>query len=339
MASRSAGDRVALDPARQIIDPHHHLWSDKAHSLATPYTLTDLERDMTSGHDIVGTVYVECSSRYRDTGPESFRPVGETEFVAALDPPAGALQGIVGFVDMNLGADAAAVLEAHVAAGDGRFKGIRHPVGWDASPDVINTSRNSPSDQLRHDAFRDGVAAVGEAGLLFETWVYFHQLPDLATFAAELPSVPIVLNHLGGPVVAGPYADHRASMLTRWRQGMADLAEQPNVCIKLGGIGFPPFVEESVLAGPRTSDILADYWRDEILFCIETFGPSRCMFESNFPVDSILCDYVTLWNVFKRVAADLGASDQDELFHGTAQRVYSLPSVQRAATAGQALHG
>jgi predicted TIM-barrel fold metal-dependent hydrolase len=316
---------TALEPGLVIVDPHHHLWPPTGgHSMAVPYSLEDLRADVTGGHDIRATVYLECSSRYRTYGPENLRPVGETEWVASLPAADGLLSGIVGFADMLLGTEAGPVLDEHVAAGDGRFRGTRHSVAWDPSPDVINTARNPPEGVLTTEVFGRGVAEVARRGLVFETWGYFHQLTDLIPLARKHPELTIVVDHLGGPVVSGPYAAKRDEVLADWRAALRALAAHENIVLKLGGIGFPPFVEEKVRTGSRSSEALAAYWGPELRFCIETLGPDRCLFESNFPVDRALCDYVTLWNVFKRVTADLSPDDRRKLFSDTARRVYQI---------------
>src|SRR6202040_163381 len=129
-----------IDPSRQIVDPHHHLW-DRG---GLRYMIEDMAADIASGHNIIATVYVDCRSMYRANGPEAFRPVGEVEFangVAAMSASGGygAAQinaGIVSHVNLLLGDGARPVLEAEITAGQGRFRGIRHSSAWDAEPGV-----------------------------------------------------------------------------------------------------------------------------------------------------------------------------------------------------------
>lgn len=319
-----------LDPRRPIVDPHHHVWPELSHAVATSYSLEDLERDITQGHNVVSTVYVECSSRYRTSGPAELRPVGETEYVISLQSTTNAFEGIVGFADMELGTNVGAVLREHKRVAGSRFKGVRHSVAWHPDPGVANTAGHPYEHQLRNTSFREGVAQVGREGLVFETWLYFNQLPELAELATELSDVPIVVNHMGGPLVSGPYRGRRPEMLEQWRAGLEQIATCPNVYLKVGGIGFRPFVSHELRGAPRSSAEIAAHWRPEILFAIRTLGADRCMFESDFPVDSYLCDYSTLWNVFQRIATDLRPNEQDALFSGTATRVYSLAAQPRA---------
>ena len=143
--------------------------------------------------------------------------------------------------------------------------------------------------------------------------------------ARACPDVTIVANHLMGPLGVGPYKDRRAEILATWRTHMASLAACDNVVLKLGGIGMPMFgIRWDRRDVPPTSEELAEPWRDELRYCIDAFGPDRCMFESNFPVDKASCSYTVLWNSFKRLTAGCSAAEKTKLFHDTAARVYRL---------------
>lgn len=322
--ARLAHREEALEPGIPIIDTHHHLWDAEAHWMATYYPLQNLMRDLRGGHNVVQTVFLECSSHYLEGGPEELRPVGETAWVASVDAPAGVMEGIVGFADVRLGRDVGRVLDAHAEAAGKRFKGIRYSSAYDEHPDVVNTARDAPPGTLLREDFQAGVRELGNRGLLFESWAYFHQLGEVLALAQAAPETTIVLDHLGGPAGTGPYAGHRDEMRGVWREGMAALAQQENVVAKIGGIGFAPYLEPEVVAQLDSSEKIAAYWLPEVQFCIETFGPERCMFESNYPVDSYLCDYVTLWNAFKRMTADLSSAERGHLFAETARRTYGL---------------
>jgi L-fuconolactonase len=321
-------DEEALEPELPICDAHHHLWLDEGHT-GWPYPLEELLRDTGSGHNVVRTVFLECGAQYRTEGPAAFRPVGETEFVAAAakastEAGGSEIAAIVGSADL-LGDSLDAVLDAHEAAGDGRFRGIRYIVAQD---DYQPLSMATPPGVMQDDRYLAGVRRLGERGLVYETMCYFHQIPELAGVARACPGVTIVANHLLGPVGVGPYKDRRAEMLAQWRQSMAEVAAScPNVVLKLGGIGMPMYMRWDRQAVPPTSTELAAAWQDEIRFCIEAFGPSRCLFESNFPVDKRGCSYVVLWNAFKRIAADCSPEEKRDLFHNTAARAYRLPLV------------
>ena len=317
-----------LEPELPICDPHHHLW-DHAQSR---YLLDELLADVDSGHNVVSTVFMECAAMYRASGPDALRPLGETEFVngvAAMSASGGYGEGrmcaaIVGFVDLTLGAAAGDALDAHMAA-SGRFRGIRHASGWDAS-DAVRNSHTHPTQGLLADkTFRAGFRELGKRGLTFDAWLYHTQIPELVDLARSFPHQPIVLDHFGGPLAIGPYEGRRAEILERWKVDVAALAECPNVVAKLGGLVMPingfGFHKRDK---PATSDELVAATRDYYLHMIDCFGPERCMFESNFPVDKQSCSYPVLWNSFKKIAAGCSASEKAALFHDTAVRVYRV---------------
>ena len=317
-----------LEPELPICNPHHHLW-DHAQSR---YLLDELLADVDSGHNVVSTVFMECAAMYRASGPDALRPLGETEFVngiAAMSASGGYGEGrmcaaIVGFVDLTLGAAAGDALDAHMAA-SGRFRGIRHASGWDASDTVRNSHTNPTQGLLADETFRAGFRELGKRGLTFDAWLYHTQIPELVDLARSFPHQPIVLDHFGGPLGIGPYEGRRAEIFERWKTDVAALAECPNVVAKLGGLVMPingfGFHKRDK---PATSDELAAATRDYYLHMIDRFGPDRCMFESNFPVDKQSCSYPVLWNSFKKIAAGCSASEKAALFHDTAVRVYRV---------------
>jgi predicted TIM-barrel fold metal-dependent hydrolase len=217
-----------------------------------------------------------------------------------------------------------AVLDAHVAAGGRRFRGIRHIT---ASDDAIvpTTSVVPPPGLLRDPAFVRGVQRLGQRGLTYDCWLYHPQLPDLLTVARAAPGTAMVIDHVGGPLGCGPYRGQRDAVFSKWRTDMRNLAACPNVHVKLGGLamrvnGFD--YHENAL--PPTSARIAEDWTPWIETCIELFGAERCMFESNFPVDKGMCGYPVLWNAFKRIAAGATAAERAALFHDTATRFYGL---------------
>ncbi len=322
-----------LEPALPIIDPHHHLWTRDGQD----YFLDALLADTGSGHNVVATVFAQCTWAYRTDGPEALRPVGETEFVAGVAEEAArrgsktrVCAGIVGYADLTLadGVDGAegvdAVLAAHVAAAGGRFRGIRHLTARDegfragiAPPPAAGIMGTA--------AFRAGFARLAGFGLSFDAWLYHTQVPELTRLAREFPGTPIVLDHTGGPLGIGPYQGRRDEVFATWRSAIEALAQCPNVSVKLGGLAM-------MVAGfgyherprPPSSQELADAWRPYMEACIAAFGAERCMFESNFPVDKAMCSYAALWNAFKRIAAGASAAEKGALFHDTAARVYRI---------------
>jgi len=319
----------ALEPELPIIDPHHHLWNRDG----KPYFLSELLDDVNTGHNIVATVFVECHAMYRKGAVETMAPVGEVEFVngiAAMSASGDygelrAAEGIVGYADLGLGAAVRDVLEAHVAAGGGRFRGVRNTSAWHSDPAARGSSVTPPPDVLTRPSFQAGLACLTEMGLSFDAWMYHTQLEELVAVARASPEANIVLNHVGGPIGIGPYNSERDAVFAEWRASIHKLGACPNVSVKLGGLGMRLFGFD-VHTAPKapSSAVLADLWRPYLETCIEAFGPERAMFESNFPVDKGSCSYPVLWNAFKRIAAGASPSEKAALFHNTAKRVYRI---------------
>jgi predicted TIM-barrel fold metal-dependent hydrolase len=322
-----------LEPDVPICDPHHHLWDQQPGRVAPRYLLDEILADTAGGHRVVSTVFIECGAMYRTGGPEPLRPVGETEFVNGIAAMSASgiygktrvAAGIVGTADLRLGDGVAVVLDAQIAAGGGRFRGIRRAAAWD--PDgAVPPHRTRPGQGLfLRDDFRAGFAHLAPRGLTFEAWCYHHQIPEVTALARAFPATTIILNHFGGPLGVGPYAGRAAEVHAQWRVSIAELATCPNVVAKLGGInmemnGFG-WHERPRPPGSRE---LAEATRNYHEFTIEKFGPARCMFESNFPVDKASCSYTVLWNAFKRLTARCTATEKAALFHDTAARVYRL---------------
>jgi len=315
-----------LLPDLPIIDPHHHLLDHSGFK----YEIPDLTADTTAGHNIVATVYLECGEHYRRDGDPALAPVGETEAVnrIAESLPRGGPKlcaGIVSRAKLSLGDAVDKVLNAHREAAPHRFCGIRDMTAWDSDPGIHLPQINLEPHLLTDPQFRRGASRLAKHGLPFDAFVYHHQLPDFIGFADAVPDLTIILNHIGAPLGIGRYAGRRTEVFEEWRQSMTELAKRPNVLVKLGGFamvinGFGWHERET----PVGSAELAAATRDWYLTVIDRFGPNRCMFESNFPVDRMSCSYVALWNSFKRIAADLSAPDKAALFHDTAARVYRL---------------
>lgn len=319
----------ALEPELPIVDPHHHLWQRTGND----YLFHDLLADTRTGHNIVATVFVDCHSMYRKEGPAELRCTGETEFangVAAMSASGlygnlRACAGIVGHVDLRLGARAGAVLDAQVAAGNGRFKGIRYQTGWDADPGIRN-SRTDPTPELTRDkTWREGFKELARRNLTFDAWLYHPQLGEIAELADAFPETPIVLDHVGGPLGYAGYAARHDEVRATWRKSMAELAKRENIVVKVGGLGMAmgwfDFYRRQM---PPSSQEMAEAFRPWVDTCIELFGVNRCMYESNFPVDKITSGYGVLWNAFKRISAKASADEKTALFSGTASRVYKL---------------
>ena len=319
----------ALEPDLPIVDPHHHLWQRTGND----YLFHDLLADTQTGHNIVGTVFVDCHSMYRKEGPAELRCTGETEFangVAAMSASGiygnlRACKGIVSHVDLRLGAKAGPVFDAQIAAGNGRFKGIRYQTGWDADPGIRN-SRTDPTAELTRDrTWREGFVELARRDLTFDAWAYHPQLAEVGDLAAAFPNTQIVLDHVGGPLGYASYASRHEEVFATWKKSMAELARRPNVTVKVGGMGMAMgWYEFYKRPAPPSSQEMTQAFKPWVETCIELFGAERCMFESNFPVDKITSGYGVLWNAFKRLAAKASPAEKTALFSGTAARVYRI---------------
>jgi predicted TIM-barrel fold metal-dependent hydrolase len=318
-----------IDPARPIVDPHHHLW-DRG---GLRYLIEEMTDDIASGHNIIATVYVEARSMYRASGPEAFRPVGEVEFVNGVAAMAASgaygkaliCAGIVGHTNLLLGDGARVVLEAEIAAGNGRFRGIRHSSAWDADKEAAGFYANRPKGLLLDSTFRKGFACLAPLGLSFDAWLFYPQLPEFIDLARAFPDTKICLDHCGGVVGIGSYANRREENFRIWSASIREVAKCENVVVKLGGLAMrlPGFGFDE-WPKPPSSEQAAAAWKPYIETCIEAFGPNRCMFESNFPPDKGQCSYQVIFNAFKRLAAPYSESDKTALFAKTATDFYRL---------------
>jgi predicted TIM-barrel fold metal-dependent hydrolase len=320
-----------LEPELPICDPHHHLWTHRPEPLAyQEYLLPELAADINSGHNVRSTVFIEVRAEYRTDGPEEMRPVGEVEFVqkiadesaTGVHGPGRAAAAIIGKADLKLGEGVRPILEALQAASPNRFRGVRHSVGWDPNTEVLDREIQGV---LGSDGYRAGARIMAQMGLVLENSLYFPQLDELADFANAVPDLTIVLNHVGGLLRVGPYANRDDEVLAEWRKGVATAAKCPNIIMKLGGVGQARYGYD--WAGrdvPVGSEELAGTLAPLMNHCIEQFGADRCMFESNFPVDKISYSYNVIFNAFKRLSQGYSASERAAMFHDTAKRVYSI---------------
>jgi predicted TIM-barrel fold metal-dependent hydrolase len=318
-----------LDPKLPIVDPHHHLWDRDGWR----YLLPDLLDDTNSGHNIVATVFIQARSMHRATGPVELQPVGEVEFangVAAMSASGSygkirVCAGIVGHADLMLGSRIEPVLAALAGAGGDRFRGIRHTTTWDADSSVGNPEYVTRPHLMAEANFREGFTVLGRLGLSFDAWLFHPQIDELASLAQAFPDVRIVLNHVGGPIGIGPYAGRRDEVFASWAASIKRLAAHKNVHVKLGGLGMRlggfGFHEQPE---PPSSEVLANAWRPYIETCVEAFGASRAMFESNFPVDKGSYSYPVFWNACKLLAKGATGAERADLFSGTAARFYRL---------------
>ena len=310
-----------LDPELPIVDPHHHLW-DLRKIILQPhrdflqkvYLTEEFANEIQrSGHKITHTVFAQCAAFYRKEGPQALRAVGEVEFangVAAMSASGlyGDTQicaGIFSYADLSLGKTVKSVLESLQKASP-NFRGIRSPF-----PNDFNSE------------FLEGFKILGEMGLTYDNYSPdYTRLPKLAELAATHPEVTVIVNHLGGRINLNEQ---------EWRQCLEKVSKPKNVYLKLGGAqqrvnDWEPTFHRNQRPQPISSDELCKWLGKFYVKAIELFGPERCMFESNFPVDKECVSYRTLWNFFKKISIEMNLSkaDKDKVFSETAKLVYSL---------------
>ena len=317
-----------LEPDLAIVDAHHHLWPS---GYWIPYDLTAMTVDLDRGPNVTDTVFVECMTSFRPDGDEALRPVGETEFVVGNAPTAGVgatgthvAAAVVGWADL-MQPSAARTLDGHLEAGEGRFRGVRFNVVWhDAHSTTAHAGRVTVPHMLLDDQYRAGLRAVADRDLTYDIWLYHPQLLELADTLDAVPDLTFIVDHLGGPVPDEATPESRAAIFDDWRRDLQEVARRPNVVLKIGGVGMPVY-GFGLQDGERPGSAqLAELWAPYVETAIEAFGPDRCMFESNFPIDKQSFSYESLWNAFMRVTSGYSADERSMLFSGTARRVYRI---------------
>ena len=320
-------EEEVINPDQRIIDPHHHFFVPGGAFPA--YDLNDLWED-TDTHGVQKTVFMQCWEGYRDQGPEHMQCVGETEWVDSIankaksDLSRAQIGAIIGTAELRLGAPVREVLEAHLAASP-LFRGIRLAAAWDADENIMDMPGVENAALYDDDNFRAGFAVLDDMGLVFDAYNYHHQIPSLTKLAKDFPNVTIVLDHLGTPLGVSNYAGRMDEIYATWTKDVGDIAQCPNVVMKLGGLAMPwnGFGYDDDVRPPTSDEVVAQqakYYH----FAIQQFGADRCMFESNFPVDKCALSYTVLWNAFKKMAADYSPAEQDGMFYDTAKRVYKI---------------
>ena len=318
-----------LEPERPVIDPHHHLWLRNGYT----YLLPELAADLASGHNVVATVFAECHSMYRAKGAEEQRSLGETEFVrgqAAMSASgdfgsARACDVMFGNVDLTSGGAVEPLLEQHLEASGGRFRGVRISTGWHADVRVPNVA--AQPGLLIDPRVGEAAAVIERMGMSLDCWLYHTQLDEVVQLADAHPELVIILNHVGSPILGGPYRGKADEVFQEWKAAIVRVSERDNVFVKLGAlpIRMPSYEGDRTL--PPGSEEVAAAWRPWMETCIEAFGPARSMYESNFPVQKRWCSYQVCWNAFKRISAGASASEKSDLFCGAAARAYRIEGV------------
>ncbi|MDP5071210.1 MAG: amidohydrolase family protein [Congregibacter sp.] len=321
-----------IDPGQPIIDPHHHLWPNMMGDI---YNVDELAIDTGAGHNIIGTVFMECGTCYREEGPEHEKSLGETEYVLAqaarirelaLGAP---ILGMVGHVDLRETATLDDALDKHIDLAGDFFKGIRHAgaSARDADRESLLIPGAAPADLYRLPDFQAGVRRLGERGLSYDTWQYHYQLRDYIALAKACPDPTMILDHFSTPLGVGSFEGQHDSIFETWKDELGQLSHCPNVFLKLGGLAMPDngFGWHLAERPPSSDELLAAHgrWYRHALDC---FGARRCMFESNFPVDRLSLSYTVYYNAMKKLSADFSIDEKTALFTDTARRVYRLNS-------------
>lgn len=329
-----------VEPDWECVDAHLHLWH--AHEFSNPadpnqklqtnqYLADEFLRDAGQGHKLTAFAYVECGSDYFPDGPAHLRPVGETRYAAKLacelkkQSNAPKLGAIIAFADLRH-PQLDETLDAHQAHSAGLLRGIRHSGARFESPDDRLFFGAAEAALYSDPDFARGVVKLGERHIVFDAFQFHFQLEELVNLVKTAPGTHIVINHLGAPIgyTNGENAPETATY-REWAKHIDTLSEFPNVTMKLGGISsiVTKYNSNERRYPPSSAQFVAErgaYFHH----AIRQFGAERCMFESNFPVDSISISYRVLWNAFKLIANEYSLEDRQNLLAGTARRVYRL---------------
>jgi len=320
-----------IDPDREIVDPHHHLWRPD-NPAGIVYDLPELWSDTDDGHKVTQTIFMECGSSYRKDGPDHLKPIGETEYIAeaaaksAAEPGKATIAAFIGHADLRLPLDTLdEVLDAHIEAAKGLFRGIRHAGPYDEASGEFRIKPRAPKGLYKDEDFRRGVHRLGERAMTYDTWNYHTQILDFADLAAAVPGTTMILNHFGTPLGVGPYAGSHKANFSKWKDDIEAVAANPNVYAKLGGLAMPDNgFGWDTRDTPATSDEIVDAHGPYYEHMIRCFGPDRCMMESNFPVDRLSLSYRTYWNAAKKITAGHSEAEKDAMFSAVARKVYKV---------------
>jgi L-fuconolactonase len=332
--NNESSSELLLDPDLAIIDAHHHLFDRPENRYLAEEMLTDAR----AGHNVVATIYCETQAFSRKHGPEWLRPLGEVEFangVGAMHAtgrysPVRLCAGIIGHVNLTLGAHVGELLDRYAAAAADRFRGVRQVTMEypDERPFRYVMTHRPPAGLLDHPGFERGLAEVQRRNLTFDAAVFNPSLPKIAAIADRFPNLVIVLDNMGTAVGIDMTSDEKAEVFRRWSMDLRDLGRRPNVRCKISGLGMPMWgFEFEKRAQPVDYLELAARWKPYIEVANDAFGPARCMMASNFPQDRRSCNYVTLWNALKHATSDLSAVERRRMFYQTALETYRLDLV------------
>jgi predicted TIM-barrel fold metal-dependent hydrolase len=294
-----------------IIDAHHHVWDIERNyhpwlrdepmipfrygnyaAIRRTYMPADFRHDARR-FDLVASVYVEAEWDHRD-------PIGETRWIHDVARANGLPNAVVAqaWLDRD---DAAEVLAAQAA-----FPLVRSVRHKPKSVTDRREARRSAPGSMDDPKWRDGYARLARHGLHFDLQTPWWHLDAANDLARDFPATTIILNHTGLP------SDRSEEGLAGWRRALEGLAKQPNVAIKISGIGVP--------GRPWTPEVNGAIVRD----AIRIFGAGRAMFASNFPVDSLVATYDEIFDGFLAITSDMPHEDRLKLFAGNARKFYRI---------------
>ena len=293
-----------------FVDAHVHMWdlsrirypwlsppfrddgpNGSVEPIARNYLLDDYFAD-SKNWDVRGMVHV-------DAGAEASAALDETAWLQAMADDRGWPNAIVAFAALD-DPGVERILEAHTM--NANVRGIRQIANWHKDPRRSYTARDVTGDPQ----WAKGFAALGKYGLSFDLQAYPGQFAGLAGLIARHPEIPIIVNHLGMPVVSD---DDGASM---WRSGMRALAASPHVSVKLSGVGF------------IRRDWTIELIRPFILETIDMFGPDRCLFAGDFPTDKLFGSFDRHLDAYSRIVSDFSEDERRDMFGRNAVRVYRM---------------
>lgn len=340
-----------VEPDWEVIDTHCHLWIERdvpdpespdTLMRTSRYMADEFLRDTGTGHRVEAFVYAECGSGYYADGPAHMRPVGETEFATQLAKHLNGANGkphlaaIAAYADLK-SPDLGMVLDAHAEKSADKVRAIRHSGARLEDPSARLLAGAAEPGLYENLDFQRGVALLGERELHFEAFQFHFQLEALARLVERTPVTIFVINHLGAPIGYGRGEAADKLLFADWARGVEKLARFPNVVMKLGGLASPVTEYDAALRDfpPSSEEFVAE--RGAYFYhAIRAFGTERCMFESNFPVDSVSLSYATLWNAFKMIAGEFREVDRKALLAGTASRLYGIAKTNESAAYGTA---
>jgi L-fuconolactonase len=323
-------DEPIIDPEIPIIDSHQHLFVRPNLN----YLFHDYLEDVYAGHNVVASVYIETLFMARSKGPEILRPIGEIEFANGMGAMSDSGQygkcrvaaAIVGHANLDAGDEVAILLDKAMSLAPDRLRGFRQIAMSHSDPSALRFLGTKPNkDFLKSASFLQGLRQLAQRGLSFDATVFHHQMSELAAIAAAIPNLKIVLNHLGLALAMDVPVSERQEVFNAWRKALKDLAKQPNVFCKVGGLGTAYWgFDFSTRATPTGYLELAKAWQPFIETAIEAFGVHRCMMESDYPADARSCGFVPLWNALKHSVRGCTTEEKQALFFGTAAQFYRI---------------